>query len=182
MKPKILKLSTLLLLLLFLGASCQKDEINYDDESLEISSLPGISIYKTNKDYKDYLPVCIDSDNNITCTPLFGDDTLVVKKDKNGNYLLLNRHFLKSGYILEDISLNRAFTNITINEMVNKFTTIGPGYWTMDKYYDRIIDLDPFSEFYFYNGLNKVPINFTLGEINDMIENGTLETVFTKLK
>ena len=182
MKSKILKLSTVFLLLLLLGANCQKDETERADESIEISTLPGIAVYKTNGNYKDYLAVCIDSVGNITCTPLFGDDNLIVRKDKNGNYVLIRRHFLKSGYITEDIYLDYAFTNITINEMVEKFTEIGPEYWTLDKYKERLIDLDPFSEFYYLDGLNKPVRKFTIKEINEMIEKGTLETVFIKIK
>ncbi len=34
MKSKILKLSTVVLLLLFIGASCQKEKINYDPDSI----------------------------------------------------------------------------------------------------------------------------------------------------
>ena len=35
---------------------------------------------------------------------------------------------------------------------------------------------------YFHDGINQRPETLTLGEINDMIENGTIETFFAKLK
>lgn len=182
MKPKILKLSTVVFLLLFIGASCQKDEIEYADDNIEILADPGISIYKTASNYEAYLPVCIDTIGNITCTPLFGDDSLIVKKDKTQNYLLKNRYFLKSGYILEDINFNSAFTDISIDEMIDKYMEFGPQYWTLDKYYERIIDDDPFIEFYYLSDIEKRNIVLTIGEINDMIQNETLETVFKRLK
>ncbi len=182
MKPKILKLSTVILLLLFLGASCQKEKIDYADESIEISSLPGISIYKTKGDYRNYLGVCLDSLGNISCTPLFGNDSSIVQKDNKGDYVLKRRYTLKNGYMLGDIYLDYAFTDITVNEMVNKYLEAGPSFWTNDKYYERLIDKDPFIEFYYLDGINKRPRIFTISEINNMIENGTLETVFTKLK
>lgn len=34
MKPKILKLSSVVLLFLFIGAGCQKDDLNYDPDSI----------------------------------------------------------------------------------------------------------------------------------------------------
>jgi len=46
----------------------------------------------------------------------------------------------------------------------------------------RIIDTDPFISFYNLNGINKAEKTFTLGELNDMIENGTIEDYFEKLK
>lgn len=182
MKSKLFKLSMVVLLFLFLGAGCQKDEIEYADENIEISSYPGISIYKTKGDYNDKLTVCLDTAGNITCTPLFGNDPSIVSKNKNGEFRLNRRHFLKSGYITEDISLNRVFTDITITEMVKSFTEFDRGYWSPERYLSRIIDRDPFLEFYHFDGIGKEVRIFTIGQINDMIENGTLETVFTKLK
>ena len=164
-----------------MGASCQKDEIEYADEGIEIASHPGISIYKSKSTYKDKLAVCIDKEGNITCTPLFGNDPNIVNKSKDGEFKLIRRHFLKSGYVLEDIYLDYAFTNITVNEMVETFSKFGAEYWSLERYSGRIIDRDPFFEFYHTNGTG-LPELITIGEINDMIENGTLETVFVKLK
>lgn len=182
MKPKILKLSTVVLLLLFIGASCQKDEFELADESIEITSIPSICIYKTKGDYRDKLAFCLDSAGNITCTPLFNENSTVVEKDTDGNYKLRHRHFLKSGYILEDISTDRAFTSVTINEMVESFRKYDPGYWSHERWESRIIDRDPFAEFYRYDNNGKPPITLTIKEINEMLINGTIETQFTKLK
>lgn len=51
MKSKILKLCPVVLLFLFLGAGCQKDDFEYADENIEIYSSPGLAIYKTRGDY-----------------------------------------------------------------------------------------------------------------------------------
>jgi len=182
MKPKILKLYTIVLFLLFIGTSCQKDELEYSDESIEISTIPSICIYKTNGDYTDYLPVGLDSSGNVTFTKVFGNDPLIVTKKSNGSYVLNSRYFLKNGYILEDVNLDYAFTDITVTEMVEKYLEIGSSYWSNDEYESRIIDKSPFSEFYRYDGRYKPEILYSLGEINEMIENGTLEEQFDKLK
>lgn len=182
MKTTIFKFNTFILLLALIGAGCEKDGIEYAAESIEISSLPGISIYKTNKDYSDKLAIGLDSEGNISQTPLFGNDPKVVKKNSNGDYILLRRYLLKSGYICEDIYLDEAFTDITITEMVLSFEKYDTKYWSAERYKSRVIDKDPFSEFYYLDGINKPEKKFTLGDINKMIESGTLETVFTKLK
>lgn len=182
MKPKILKLSTVILLFAFISAGCQKDEIDYADEGIEISSLPDISIYKTKNDYRDKLTVCLDTNGNITCTPLFGDNPNIVSKNKNGDFILKRRYFLKSGYILEDISFDRVFTDITITEMVETYSEFGAVYWSPERYLDRIIDRDPFTEYYHLNGIGKEVQIFTIGEINEMLENGTIEDYFTRIK
>ncbi len=182
MKQKKLKLITVVLLLMFIGAGCQKDEIELADESIEISSYPGINIYKTKKDYRNKLALGLDSEGNVSETPLFGDNPANVKLNSDGNYVLIRRLFLKSGYICEDIDIDYAFTNITITEMVESFENYSSGYWSTDRYESRIIDRDPFTEFYHLDGIGKEEQIFTIGDINELIESGTLETVFKKLK
>ena len=181
MKLKILKFSTLIFLLLFLGGSCQKDDLEYADESIVISTYPGIAIYKTKKDYSKYLAVCLDNTGNLSCTPLFGNDPNIVHKNSKDEFVLNNRLFLSSDYILEDIYTDYAFTDITIAEMVEKFTNFGANYWSPEKYENRIIDRDPFLEFYYLDATGQ-PESYTIGEINEMIESGTFKTVFKKLK
>lgn len=182
MKTTIIKLGAFIMLFALMEAGCKKDEIEYADENIELSSFPAISIYKTNKDYRDKLYIGLDSEGNISQTPLFGNDPNVVKKNSNGDYVLLKRYLLKSGYICEDIYIDVAFTDITITEMVLSCEKNDTKYWSTERYKSRIIDKDPFSEFYYLEGINKPEKKFTLREINKMIESGTLETVFTKLK
>ena len=71
MKPKILKLTTVVLLFFFTGASCQKDEIEYADESLEISSYPWITIYKSKNDYFNYVDIQITEAGKINAVPSY---------------------------------------------------------------------------------------------------------------
>jgi hypothetical protein len=183
MNPEILKLTMVVLLLLFTGASCQKDEIEYADESIEISSYPGITIYKTKKDYINYVDVQITDDGRLNAIPSYNKNDPRISFDSKGNAKQNFRWRLKSGYILDNnASLREAFTNITIHEYVDWNTSHGVSSWPNSSIEPRIIDKDPFTEFYFHDGINKTPRTFTLGEINDMIKNGTLETVFTKLK
>jgi hypothetical protein len=183
MKPKIVKLSAVFLFLLFIGAGCQKDEIEYADESIEISTLPGISIYKTNANYFNNISVQITSEGQLNAIPAYILNDPRVSVDKKGNISANFRWRLKSEYIVDkEVYLNEVFTNISIQEYVDWNTQHGVACWPNNLIEPRIIDKDPFTEFYHLGGLNKSPEIFTLGEINDMIENGTLETVFAKLK
>jgi len=183
MNPEILKLTTVVLLLLFTGASCQKDEMEFADESIEISSIPGISIYKTNSNYFDNISVQITTEGKMNKIPAYTLNNPRINVDKNGTVQMNFRWRLRSGYIVDrEAYLNDAFTNITVQEYVDWNTSHGVSSWPNSSIEPRIIDKDPFTEFYFHDGINKTPRTFTLGEINDMIKNGTLETVFTKLK
>jgi hypothetical protein len=183
MKPKILKLSTVVLLLLFIGASCQKDEIEYADESIEISSEPGISIYRTNADYFNNISVQITSEGELNAIPAYILSDPRIKVDKDGNVSVNFRWRLKSGYIVDkEASLNKVFTDISVQEYVEWNTSHDVGGWPDNLIEPRIIDDNPFTEFYFYDGLRKTTRTFSLGELNELIENGDLETVFTKLK
>ncbi len=65
MKSKIFKLFPLVLLFLFLVASCQKDDFEYADESIEVYNSPGIAVYKTRNDYINCIAVKVDSLNNL---------------------------------------------------------------------------------------------------------------------
>lgn len=182
MKSEILKLTTVVLLLLFTGASCQKDEMEFADESIEISSHPWITIYKTKKDYINYIDIQITDDGKINAVPSYNKNDPRISFDSEGNAKQNFRWRLKSGYILDNnVSLREAFTDITINEYVEYNTAHNVAVWPDNLILPRIIDRDPFLEFYHFDGIGKPERIFTIGEINDMIENSTLETVFTKL-
>jgi len=183
MKTKIFKLSTVVLLFLFMGAGCQKDEIEFADESMEISSYPGIIIYKTKGNYIDYVDVQITSEGNLNAIPSYNATDPRIIIDANGNAKQNFRWLLKSGYIVDgNVSLKEAFTDITIQEYVQYNSENSVAVWPLDLIKPRIIDRDPFTEFYHLGGIGKEVRIFTLGEINKLIESGTLETVFTKLK
>lgn len=182
MKHKILKLSTVVLLLLFIGVSCEKDELDYADESIEIPTSIGLSIYKTKKDYKEFLTVSLDSAGNVSSTPLFGNNPSVVTEKEDGSFTLNNRYLLQSGYVLEDIYIDHVFTDITVEEMVISFTENGAAFWSPERFINRIIDRNPFDEFYFQKSETYESETITIGEINEMIENGTIENHFTRIK
>ncbi len=173
-----------MLLFLFIGAACQKDEIEYADESIVISVADiGIAIYKTQNDYFDKISVQYTDDSLINAIPSYTLDDKRVGMDKNGNFILNTRWFLKSGYIVDTESyIHDIYTNITIKEYVEWNDENKVAGWPGSLIEPRIIDENPFTEFYYLDGKNKPIVKFTLGEINDMIENGTLEAVFTKLK
>jgi hypothetical protein len=182
MKSKFFKLCTVVLLFLFMGASCQKDEIEYADESISISSWPAISVYKTKGDYFSNITVGINDKKAISSYPDYNVKSDNVLVNKNGEYNFKYKWLLKSGYIVvQGGDFNCAVTNISLTEYIN-FNEPFKTNWDTVLLAARIIDKDPFTEFYFLDGVNKNPKTYTLGEINNMIENDALETVFTKLK
>jgi hypothetical protein len=182
MKPKIVKLSAVFLFLIFIGAGCQKDEIEYADESIVVDNHPGVSVYKTNGDYVNYIAVDTDSLGNISGSPDYTYSSSTVGVRKNGEVYFKNRYVLKSGYIVGYLYIDHAFTNITLKEFVEYNKENGVAGWSDSLIYSRIIDSDPFTEFYYMGCLNCPIKEFTLGEINEMIKSGTIEEYFTKLK
>ena len=180
MKITILKISVFVFLLSIMGAGCEKEEIQYADESIQVSSYPGFCIYKTKNNYINNIEVGIDSTGKVSWTTIYNFSSNAVSVDK-GIISLKYRYLLKSGYILDIIGFNVAFTDISIKEMCEKYQEFGPDYWT-SKMQSRIIDKDPFTQYYQIGSLTMPEKIFTLGEINNMIKSGTLETVFTKLK
>jgi hypothetical protein len=183
MKLKILKLYALVLLLIFIGASCQKDEFDHADENMEISSIPGISIYKTNNDYFNNISVQITEEGQINAIPDYIESDPRIIVDNNGTVRVNFRWRLRNGYIVDkEVFLNAAFTDISIQEYVDWNTKNNVAGWPASSIEPRISNKNPFTEFFYFDGMNKSERIFTIGEINKMIESGTLETVFTRLK
>jgi len=182
MKTIILKISALILLIALIGAGCEKDKIEYDDESIEISTLPNISIYKTNNDYF-YNIALVNSNGQLTAIPAFITNDPLLKIDSDGKLSSNFRWRLKGGYVIDKESyINRVFTDVTFQEYVEYNTENKITSWPTTRIEPRIVDKDPFLEYYYYDGINKAEKIYTLGELNKMIEEGTLETVFKKLK
>jgi hypothetical protein len=182
MKLKILKLCVVVLLFLFLGASCQNDEIEFADESTSISSWPAISVYKTKVDYFNNITVGLDDVKGISSYPDYNEKSVNVLINEKGEFSYKYKWLLKSGYIVvQGGDFNCAVTDISLTEYIN-FNEPFKTNWDTVMLSARIIDKNPFTEFYLLDGVNKTPKTFTLGEINKMIENETLGTVFTKLK
>jgi hypothetical protein len=174
------KLVLILLLAILLG--CKKDEIIAlpDDESIEMFVCPGIAIYKTKRDYFNYMAMRFNSDNSCSWYPWFGtpDPRLSVE---NGAVAYKYRFHLKNSYVVSaEITFNDYFTNITYPEYLT-FQKKTNETFTSKMFWDRVIDKDPFTEFYYLDTLD-CRVKFTLGELNQMIEDGTLTQKFTKFK
>ncbi len=183
MKPKILKLSVIALLFLFIGASCDKDELDYANESIVVSNNPGVSVYKMNLDYLDKVRVLVTSEG-LSKVPILDDSTLdsyIV--DGNGNLIPKHRYVLKSGYVVGgNANSEDSYTDITFTEYYNYNKEHGVNSWPVELLKPRIIDNAPYEEYYWMGCLDCAIKEFTLGQINEMIENGTLEEHFTKIK
>jgi hypothetical protein len=184
MKPKILKFSTVVLVLLFIGASCQKDDIEYADESIVLYNNPGFNVYKTRGDFFDKVWVEVASEGSLNKVL-----SLDVEKDihnydidKKGNLTPKYRHKLKSGYVVGDANIMAKYTDITFTEYYQYNKENNVGSWPDELIRNRIVDEDPYEKLYWIGCLSCKMQKFTLGEINELIENGTIETIFTKLK
>jgi len=182
MKTQFKKLITLTtLLFLIIGFGCQKEEIAY--ESIVVSSYPSISIYKTKGNYLDNIMVGINAKNEVISYPDFDEKSSAVIAGRNGEYKSKYKWLLSSGYVVvkNNDYIDSAVTDVSLTEFIN-FNEPNKTNWTCEMLTKRIIDTDPFISFYNLNGINKAEKTFTLGELNDMIENGTIEDYFEKLK
>ena len=184
MNQRIIKPTVMALLLLFIGASCQKDDFEVADESIVVDNLPGVSIYKTNTDYFNYISFKLTSDGQPNAIPGFHLKDSRINVDNKGRISPNFRWYLKSGYIVDtDTYIDEIFTDISIQEYVDYNTkNNGANVWSTEQLLSRIIDKKPFTEFYHMGCLNCPIKEFTLGELNTMLENGTIEEHFTKLK
>ena len=183
MKHKILKFSTVILLFAFIGASCKKDEIEISDESIIIDNQPGISIYKIKGDYFNFISLQLLPDGRLNAIPDYTINSSRIIVSGDGKIKINTRWLLKNGFIVDkESSLRDVFTDITFQEYVDYNTANNTGGWPNELIKPRVIDENPYVEYYHLNGLNKREKKFTLGELNKMIEEGTLETVFEKLK
>ena len=138
---------------------------------------------KTVGDYFNNISVEILSSGQLNAIPDYTLASPSIKIGANGAITPNYRWRLKSGYIIDQGSnTNKVFTSITFQEYVEYNEKNQVAGWPSNLIEPRIIDKNPFMEFYYYDGLNKAEKLYTLGEINKMIEDGTLETVFKKLK
>lgn len=182
MKPKILKLCIVALLFLFIGAGCEKDELDYADESIVVSNNPGVTVYKMNLDYLDKVRVKVTPEG-LSKVPILDDNTLdSYDIDCKGKLMPKYRHLLRCGYIVGGGSSKASFTDITFTEYYNYNKEHGVNSWPAELIIPRIIDNDPYEAFYWMGCLDCAIKEFTLGQINEMIESGTLEEHFTRLK
>jgi hypothetical protein len=183
MKITILQISVFVLFLSLMGVGCKKDKIEYSDESIQISSYPAFSIYKTNNDYFNFIFIQVLPDGRLNAIPGYTLNDPAIKVDENGKVSPNFRWRLKNGYIIDKATgITSVFTNITIQEYVDYNTSHGVACMPDSLIRARIIDRSPFTEFYHHDGLNKPSKTYTLGEINHLIESDSIETICTKLK
>ncbi|MDD3701473.1 MAG: hypothetical protein RBR10_09140 [Bacteroidales bacterium] len=183
MNSEVFKVIKIVMFYLFIGTSCQKDKIEFADENIEISSLPEIAIYKTKNDYFENIRGQVLKDGRVNAIPSLTLNDPRIKVDKNGNIKVKTRWRLRNGYIVDkESSINHVFTDITYQEYVDWNTSNGVNSWSGSSIAPQIIDTDPFTEYYLYYGIGKRERIFTLGEIYEMIQDGTFKTVFTQLK
>ena len=180
MKPLKLLIAVLVIPIIF--CSCKKESLDIDNENIILRlDPPGVAIYKSNGDYFKYVYVGIDSSKNITNTPAYNSNSPFIVTDNSGNVTYTQRWKLKHGFIAsKEMTYSIAFTNVTFQEQVEYVDKNG-GDIPVSWFNSRIIDKNPFTDYY-YSKAGYPAKEITLGELNKMIENGSLETVFTKIK
>ncbi len=175
-------LSILLLATVILLSNCNKNETDYYNESKIVNNFPDLSVYKTSGDYIDFLHIRVDSNDVVTMFPAYAANSTRINIDKDGKAHQNFRFKLKSGYIVSNEgNVNLTYTDITIQEYFDYVEKNGEDI-PASLFKQRIIDRDPYTEYYNLNGLNAEYKEFTLEEINKLAENNKLETIFTKLK
>jgi len=174
----VLTILTVLSTLLTALCSCHPDP--YED--------PPFSLYKTRADYFEYYNVDLDKHGLPKGNRAYSiDDSRIRIIDNDTVYTFRVR--LDNDYVLcGESTVNSQFTDIRIPEMV-KLSSEGK-YFSDTELKDRIIDPDPFTEFYSVPSTYIYEASGTISEallmkaieINEIIKEGKLEDHFTKLK
>ncbi len=169
-------------ILAFIGVSCQKDELDFADESIIVKNTLGISVYKMNPDYFDKIFVEVTPEGLNKVLALDPKNLNSYTIDSKGKLMPKYRHLLKSGYMVGGSSSNASYTDISFTEYYEYNKDHNTSSWPDDLIKPRIIDNDPYKEYYWMGCIDCEQKEFTLGQINEMIENGTLENYFTRIK
>lgn len=156
-----------------------------ENDTIVFSNYVGFSVYKTKADYFYYISLRKLPDGQLNAVPAItslNDPGLRI--DDSGEIVRISRWKLKSGYIVDYSAsfINAAFTNITFEEYANYSAANGVAGMPDELLNPRIIDTDPYIEFYHIGCLDCNKMYFTLGQINQMLENGTIDEIFDKLK
>lgn len=159
-----MKIQTLAALICIISFSCsfcasKKVATNHSKDSTD-SAGPVAIIYKTNKDYSQYIPVTLSEDKKqIVAYPgtsdIYYKGTLAYPTPLDKGFNLDNR----------GISKNSVFVNITYEEY-SKFNAAPP----VKELFAKIIDFNPFLEFYTCG--NRYKFKNEVEEINKLIESG----------
>lgn len=107
---------------------------------------PPLGLYKTNSDYFSFYPPSINSQGEVIMTPDYdGNDSRILITEDDTIYSY--RVNLVNGYVLSaEIYVDLPFTDVTYKEIVRKQGT--NSQITSEILQDRIIDTDPFIEYY----------------------------------
>ncbi len=183
MERIIEKLIFLLMAFLMLS-SCEQEPLEIADENIEVGNLPGFSIYKTKGSYFNYLSFKLNPDGTPNAIPdydLSYPDLFQYYPD--GRVKPRFRWYLESGYVVSGENwVTDVFTNITVWEYANNYQKNNYSYWDHKSLIRRIIDKNPYKEFYYYDAYKKGTHTFTLGEINLIMKSGKALEYFEKIK
>ncbi len=160
----VISISIVAIVITSCGTKKKMEKSDKAQKSVEITKTQGppTIIYKTKKDYSNYVPVILSDDKTAVVSYPAPKD--VYYKGQLAKPVLLN-----DGYLLDvrGISKDVAFTSITYEEYANLETTP-----SADSLMSLIIDNDPLIEL--YNCGNRYKFTDPVTEINRLIDNGAL--------
>lgn len=172
----LLKVLFLILLVFQLLTACEENYYDHVDENLHLV------VYKTRADYFNYV--------NVWGKNVSAPSTLTLE-DTNRIAIVGNDTIYKLRWRLEDnyvmdvvINPNDRFTNITFAEIVsyNEKHPEHPAY-PMHVIFDRVIDKNPFLEYYRdVNDVFFVGDSTKVEQVNQLIRDGELEKYFKRIK
>lgn len=143
---------------------------------------PKASIYKTNEEYFRFVNTW-----GTTNAPTSLNTNTSRIKIENGDTIYTGRIKLFNGYVLAiEHAPNDYFTDITFGELV-KYNESHQSF-PKDSMFDRVIDKDPYQEFYVAKdyGFEITKISeddsLVMEQLNEIIRNGELEKYFDRVK
>ncbi len=172
MKSKILKLSTIILLFLFIGAGC--------DWMYNSPVLYNVDIYKTRGDYRHLYTIKI-SGEEISANNCW-ERNKVLWSGLNQDTICDRRQYGANGYVISETDrLTDVYLSLTYKEVVLKEIALNnPGHAlpddTLSKY---ILDEGPYLEF--WRCTTTLQLSDSI-KINQIIQNGQIEKYFERLK
>lgn len=143
-------------------------------------------VYKTKGDYFNFANTWVSSNSGPTVLNI-GDSVRV--STLNGDTVYALRWNLHNGYILGmEISDNDYFTDVTFKEIIKYNEINNCECFSNKELWDRIIDKDPFIEFYylddddgFFDNYHR-DMEYFIDTINKIIDKKMLEDIFTRIK
>lgn len=160
---------------------------------------PALGIYLSSPDYFSYFAPSTNESGEVVVTPYFQENDSRIYITETDT-MFSRRVTLSEGYVLSgEIYPEAPFTDVSYKECFRRQDTESP--ITADLLNNRIIDTDPFTEYYYvdvefvtkyrdqfrnlgYSSGKEVYLSFqeAAKEINKIISEGNLEEHFTKVK